>query len=80
MNSRQSCTRLGPLKAGLPTELHGRGRGKSRSTYVAVLLLDELEEGRHVRAAEMVDGPEAGEHAPAVQTLEVVLHNVLETK
>ena len=45
-----------------------------------MLLLDELEEGRHVRATEMVDGSEAGEHAPAVQTLEVVLHDVLETK
>ena len=42
-----------------------------------MLLLDELEEGGHVRSAEMVDGLQAGEHAAAVETLEVVLANVL---
>ena len=42
-----------------------------------MFLLDELEEGGHVRSAEMVDGLQAGEHAAAVETLEVVLANVL---
>jgi hypothetical protein len=45
-----------------------------------VLLLDELEEGGHVRPAEVVDGLQTGEHAAAVQALEVVLANVLKTK
>jgi hypothetical protein len=45
-----------------------------------VLLLDELEEGGHVRPAEVVDGLQTGEHAAAVQALEVVLTDVLKTK
>jgi len=51
-----------------------------KSTYIAVLLLDELEEGGHVRPAEVVDGLQTGEHAAAVQALEVVLANVLKAK
>ena len=43
---------------------------------VAVLLLDELEEGRHVRTAEVVDRLEAGEHAVLGDALEVVLADV----
>ncbi len=45
-----------------------------------MLLLDELEEGGHVRPAEVVDGLQTGKHAAAVQALEVVLANVLKTK
>jgi hypothetical protein len=49
-------------------------------SYIAVLLLDKLEEGGHVRPAEVVDGLQAGEHTPAVQPLEVILTNVLKNK
>jgi len=55
------------------------GEEQKRSTYVAVLLLDELEEGWHVRTAEVVDGLQAGEHAAAVEALEVVLADVLKS-
>ena len=43
-----------------------------------MFLLDELEEGRHVRAANVVDGFEAREHAAAVETLEMIFADVLE--
>ena len=44
--------------------------------HVAVLLLDELEEGGHVGPPEVVDGLEPGEHAPSRYPLEVVLADV----
>ena len=43
---------------------------------VAVLLLDEFEEGRHVGPAKVIDGLEAGEHAALGDALEVVLADV----
>ena len=45
-----------------------------------MFLLHKLQEGRHVRPAEVVDGFEAGEHAPPLQSLEMILANVLEKK
>ena len=53
---------------------------ESPNTHVAVLLLNKLEERRHVRPAKVVDGFEAGEHAPPLQSLEMILANVLEEK
>ena len=45
-----------------------------------MFLLHKLQEGRHVRPAKVVDGFEAGEHAPSLQSLEMILANVLEKK
>jgi len=45
-----------------------------------VFLLDELEEGGHVRPAKVVDSPQPGEHTSAVEALKVVLDNVLKLK
>ena len=42
-----------------------------------MFLLHELQEGRHVRPAEVVDGFEAREHGALRQSLEVVLADVL---
>ena len=50
---------------------------RMRATYVVVFLLDELEEGRHVRTSEVVDSLQAREHGPVREPLEVVLANVL---
>jgi len=65
------------------TAFFNRLRHGARSTgehpdlaHVAVLLLDKLQEGGHVRPAEVVYGLEPCEHASAAQTLEVVLANV----
>ncbi len=45
-----------------------------------MFLLDELEEGGHVRPAKVVDSPQPGEHTSAVEALKVVLYNVLKLK
>lgn len=44
--------------------------------HVAVLLLDKLQERRHVRTSEVVYGFEPGEHASATQALEMVLADI----
>ena len=41
-----------------------------------MLLLDKLEEGRHVWPAEMIDCFQTSEHRPAAQPLEMVFTNV----
>jgi len=43
---------------------------------VAVLLLDELQEGGHVWSTEMIDCFQTSEHGPAAQPLEMILTNV----
>ena len=48
-----------------------------KPAYVAVFPLDELEEGDHVRAAEVVGRLQSREKAPPRQPLEVVLADVL---
>ena len=45
-----------------------------------MFLLYKLQERRHVRPAKVVDGFEAGEHAPPLQSLEMILANVLQKK
>ena len=48
----------------------------SHLAHVAVLLLDKLEEGGHVRPTKVVDGLESSEHGAMTQTLEMVLTDV----
>ena len=48
-----------------------------RRSHIAVFPLDEAEECRHVRPAEVVAGPQPGEQTPLGQPLEVVLAYVL---
>jgi hypothetical protein len=47
------------------------------NTYIAVFLLNKLEECPHVGPPEVVMSPETSEEAPSEQPLEVVLANVL---
>lgn len=44
--------------------------------HVAVLFLDELEEGWHVRTTEMIDGFKPSKHTSPTQPLEVVFTNI----
>ena len=41
-----------------------------------MLLLDELEEGGHVRSTKVIDGLETSEHGAVAEALEVVLTDV----
>ena len=60
------------------TPSHGTGSTWEDSdlAHVAVLLLDELEEGGHVRSAKVIDGLETSEHGAVTEALEVVLTDV----
>lgn len=50
------------------------------ATYIAVFLLHEFEEGRHVGPSEVIHRFQAGEHRRPRQALEVVLANILYRK
>ena len=48
--------------------------------HVAVLFLNKFQEGRHVWPPKVVDGFQASEHTPALQSLEVILADILKEK
>lgn len=58
----------------------GKGLTARRQTYVVMRLLHKLQEGRHIRPAEVIDGFQSSEHAPFAQSLEVVLANILKKR
>jgi len=66
----------------LAAVLHRGGHGarsageNTHFAHVAVLLLDKLQEGGHIRTSEMVDSLQSGEHAATAETLEMVLTDV----
>lgn len=43
-------------------------------------LLHKLQEGSHIRPAEVIDGFQSSEHATFAQSLEVVLANILKKR